>query len=44
MGNTIIKPFGGLPMINVRGLKKTYVSDEGRIAAIDGVDLDIRRG
>ena len=32
------------PMIKARGLSKTYASRRGPVAAVKGVDLDVRRG
>jgi peptide/nickel transport system ATP-binding protein len=38
------KPAGEAALLDIRGLKTHFVTDEGVVQAVDGVDLTVRRG
>ena len=37
-------PASGAPLLQVRGLRVAFPSENGRVHAVRGVDLDVRRG
>ena len=38
------KPTGDAPLLDISGLKTHFVTDEGVVQAVDGVDLTVNRG
>ena len=38
------KPAGEAPLLDIRGLKTHFATDEGVVQAVDGVDLTVNRG
>src|ERR1700733_3714306 len=38
------KPASGAPLLDIRGLKTHFVTDDGIVQAVDGVDLTVERG
>jgi oligopeptide/dipeptide ABC transporter ATP-binding protein len=38
------QPIAGVPMLCVSGLRVTFHGDRGAVRAVDGVDLEVRRG
>jgi len=38
------KPASGAPLLDIRGLKIHFTTDDGIVQAVDGVDLTVERG
>src|SRR4051812_50179410 len=42
--NLDVAPGGEAPLLDIRGLKTHFATDDGIVQAVDGVDISVRRG
>ena len=43
-GNPDAAPSGEAPLLDIRGLKTHFTTDDGIVQAVDGVDISVGRG